>query len=118
MRYAPGSAFPRHVHSGGEEIFVLDGTFQDEHGDHPAGSYFRNPPRTSHVPAAEGGCTIFARLWQFRAGDGVQIIRQPGEGEAIQPRPGAISARLLFEDPAEHVLGSKPNQSIEDQHLP
>lgn len=46
VRYAPGSAFPRHVHSGGEEILVLEGTFEDEHGDYPAGSYFRNPPGT------------------------------------------------------------------------
>ena len=33
VRYAPGSAFPRHTHTGGEEFVVLDGVFQDEHGD-------------------------------------------------------------------------------------
>lgn len=27
VRYAAGSAFPPHVHSGGEEIVVLSGTF-------------------------------------------------------------------------------------------
>jgi anti-sigma factor ChrR (cupin superfamily) len=69
VRYAPRSAFPRHTHGGGEEIVVLDGVFQDEHGDYPAGSYFRNPPGTSHVPASMDGCTIFVRLWQFRDGD-------------------------------------------------
>ena len=62
VRYAPGSVFPRHSHGGGEEIVVLEGVFQDEHGDYPAGSYFRNPPGTSHVPASAGGCTIFVRL--------------------------------------------------------
>lgn len=103
VRYAPGSVFPRHVHSGGEEIFVLDGTFQDEHGDYPAGSYFRNPPGTSHVPAAKDGCIIFVRLWQYRQGDNAQIVRQPGEGEALAPRPGASAARLLFQDEAERV---------------
>lgn len=103
VRYAPGSAFPRHVHSGGEEIFVLEGTFQDEHGDYPAGSYFRNPPGTSHVPASEDGCTIFVRLWQYRAGDNLQVVRQPGEGETVAPRSGASAARLLFEDAAERV---------------
>ncbi|SFU52592.1 cupin domain-containing protein [Nitrosospira multiformis] len=46
VRYAPGSVFPRHTHGGGEEILVLDGVFQDEHGDYPAGSYLRNPPGT------------------------------------------------------------------------
>lgn len=78
VRYAPGSAFPRHTHHGGEEFLVLDGVFQDEHGDYPAGSYIRNPPGTSHVPAAREGCTIFVRLCQFRAEDRAQIVRQPG----------------------------------------
>jgi len=107
VRYAPGSAFPAHVHTGGEEILVLEGTFQDEHGDYPAGSYFRNPPGTSHKPAAEDGCTIFVRLWQYRQGDAAQIVRQPGEGEAASPRTGATTARVLFDDGVERV-------SIED----
>ncbi|CDX57691.1 Anti-ECFsigma factor ChrR [Mesorhizobium plurifarium] len=109
VRYAPGSAFPRHVHAGGEEILVLEGTFQDEHGDYPAGSYFRNPPGTSHVPASKEGCTIFVRLWQFREGDDAQIVRQPGDGEAALLRQGAEAARVLFDDGKERV-------SIEDWH--
>ncbi|MEI4485222.1 cupin domain-containing protein [Frigidibacter sp. MR17.14] len=104
VRYAKGSAFPAHVHTGGEEILVLDGTFQDEHGDYPAGSYFRNPPGTSHSPAAAEGCTIFVRLWQHRAGDGAQIVRRPGEGDALAPRPGVAEAIRLFEDGAERVV--------------
>src|SRR5215469_18213502 len=103
VRYAPDSAFPRHTHGGGEEIVVLDGVFQDEHGDYPAGSYFRNPPGTSHVPASENGCTIFVRLWQFRAGDRDQIVRRPAEGRPLQPRSGAASAIELFDDGFEEV---------------
>ena len=103
VRYAPGSAFPRHTHHGGEEILVLDGVFQDEHGDYPAGSYFRNPPGTSHVPAAREGCTIFVRLWQFRADDAAQIVRRPGEGAAANPQPGTRSTTVLFDDGQETV---------------
>lgn len=103
VRYAPGSIFPRHTHGGGEEIVVLDGVFQDEHGDYPAGSYFRNPPGTSHVPASRGGCTIFVRLWQFRDGDDVQVVRQPGEGRKTALRPGAAAATVLFDDGHEEV---------------
>ncbi len=103
VRYAPGSAFPRHTHSGGEEIVVLEGTFQDEHGNYPAGSYFRNPPGTSHIPASEDGCIIFVRLWQFRAGDQTQIVRQPGEGDGAKPRKGATRAVVLFDDGHERV---------------
>jgi anti-sigma factor ChrR (cupin superfamily) len=38
-----------HVHGGGEEFLVLEGVFQDEHGDFPAGTYVRNPPQSSHT---------------------------------------------------------------------
>jgi anti-sigma factor ChrR (cupin superfamily) len=69
VRYAPGSTFERHTHGGGEEILVLEGTFSDEQGDYPAGTYLRNPPQTDHAPFSETGCTLFVKLWQFEAGD-------------------------------------------------
>ena len=69
VRYAPNSHFSSHVHTGGEEFFVLDGVFQDEHGDFPAGSYIRNPPESSHTPRSAPGCTIFVKLWQFELSD-------------------------------------------------
>ena len=98
VRYAPNSAFPRHTHGGGEEIVVLDGVFQDEHGDYPAGSYFRNPPGTSHVPASAPGCTIFVRLWQFRESDREQVVRRPEERGS-----GTARAIELFDDGFENV---------------
>jgi anti-sigma factor ChrR (cupin superfamily) len=69
VRYAPGSAFDEHVHGGGEEFLVLDGTFSDAQGDYPAGSYVRNPIDTRHAPWSEGGCTIFVKLQQFAPDD-------------------------------------------------
>ena len=120
VRYASGSAFPSHTHSGGEEILVLEGTFQDEHGEYPAGCYFRNPPGTSHKPAAKDGCTIFVRLWQYRVGDDAQIVRQPGEGTQVSSREGARSSRLLFADDAERVLVEEWNPdaavTVENEH--
>lgn len=74
VRYDPGSSFKPHVHSGGEEIFVLDGVFSDEKGDYPAGSYFRNPPGTSHTPSSESGCTLFVKLCYFQPGDKRQRV--------------------------------------------
>jgi anti-sigma factor ChrR (cupin superfamily) len=69
VRYAPASHFSPHVHDGGEEFLVLDGVFQDEHGDCPAGSHIRIPSTTSHTPGSEPGCTIFVKLWQFDPND-------------------------------------------------
>ncbi|RVU42365.1 DUF4437 domain-containing protein [Lujinxingia sediminis] len=103
VRYAPGSAFPSHVHTGGEEFLVLVGVFQDDAGDYPAGSYVRNPPGSSHAPAAKDGAIIFVRLWQFRADDTTHVVRLPGEGQQVAPRHEGGSARVLFEDEHEQV---------------
>ncbi|WP_417455273.1 cupin domain-containing protein [Kiloniella sp.] len=61
--------FPEHTHDGGEEFFVLEGTFSDQYGDFPAGTYVRNPIGTSHAPHTVEGCTIFVKLWQFDKND-------------------------------------------------
>jgi anti-sigma factor ChrR (cupin superfamily) len=84
VRYAPGSRFERHVHGGGEEILVLEGTFSDEQGDCPAGTYLRNPPGTSHAPWSREGCTLFVKLWQFAAGDD-QPVRIDTRSEPWRP---------------------------------
>jgi len=73
VKYDPGSAFSPHTHDGGEEFIVLEGIFQDEHGDYPAGSYVRNPIGTSHTPRSDDGCTIFVKLWQFEESDQAQF---------------------------------------------
>jgi anti-sigma factor ChrR (cupin superfamily) len=69
VRYAPHSHFTPHTHGGGEEFLVLEGVFQGEHGDFPAGSYVRNPPTSRHTPGSESGCVIFVKLWQFNHKD-------------------------------------------------
>ena len=62
VRYAPHSHFSAHTHGGGEEFLVLDGVFQDEQGDYPAGTYVRNPPTSRHTPGSEPGCANASSL--------------------------------------------------------
>ncbi|ASM51972.1 hypothetical protein PESP_b0406 [Pseudoalteromonas espejiana DSM 9414] len=76
VRYAPGSEFSPHVHTGGEEFVVLEGVFQDEHGDFPQGSYIRNPPQSKHKPGSQNGCVIFVKLWQFQPQDRAHVRLQ------------------------------------------
>ncbi|MEO0618655.1 MAG: cupin domain-containing protein [Pseudomonadota bacterium] len=105
VRYAPGSQFSPHVHTGGEEFLVLDGVFQDEHGDFPAGSYIRNPPQSSHTPGSELGCTIFVKLWQFDLADRTAVRMDTaahGEWSADAARPG-VDVMSLHEDVRETV---------------
>src|SRR6201982_2883493 len=73
VRYAPGSHFSAHTHGGGEEFLVLEGVFEDERGDFPAGSYVRNPPTSRHTPSSATGCTLFVKLWQFDPADRKEV---------------------------------------------
>jgi quercetin dioxygenase-like cupin family protein len=104
VRYAPGSRFNAHTHTGGEEFLVLEGVFQDEHGDYPAGSYVRNPPGTRHAPGSEAGTVLFVKLWQFDPRDRSPVcVRTDGAAlSADVTRPG-VRLLPLFKDANEDV---------------
>lgn len=61
VRWAPRTRFARHRHWGGEEILVIEGVFQDEHGDYPAGSWLRSPHLSGHTPFSDDGCVIYVK---------------------------------------------------------
>lgn len=67
VRWAPGTKFNPHRHWGGEEIFVIEGTFQDEHGDYPAGSWIRSPHQSEHAPWSDEGCLIYVKTGHLLA---------------------------------------------------
>jgi anti-sigma factor ChrR (cupin superfamily) len=104
VSYLPGSAFSPHVHGGGEEFLVLDGVFQDELGDYPAGSYVRNPPTSRHTPRSEAGCTIFVKLHQFDPNDRTLVRVDAAKMESLPDaqRPG-VRITPLFADAHEQV---------------
>lgn len=104
VRYAPGSHFSPHVHTGGEEFVVIDGVFQDEHGDYPTGMYVRNPPTSSHTPGSEDGCTILVKLWQFDLADRQSVRLKIDRSAAVDEpdRPG-VGKQSLFSDARETV---------------
>ncbi|MEM9502084.1 MAG: cupin domain-containing protein [Pseudomonadota bacterium] len=104
VRYAKGSAFSEHTHSGGEEFIVLEGVFQDEHGDYPAGTYVRNPIGTHHVPRSDPGCTIFVKLWQFDPDDDDQIAVDLNAVElAPDPARAGVQHAILVDRDYEQV---------------
>jgi ChrR Cupin-like domain len=105
VRYAPHSRFSPHTHGGGEEFLVLDGVFQDEHGDYPAGTYVRNPPASRHRPASELGCTIFVKLWQFDPDDRTPVrIDTSGLSFTSAPDLAGVEFAPLYEGAGELVL--------------
>ncbi len=116
VRYAPGSHFSPHVHTGGEEFMVLEGVFEDEHGKFPAGSYLRNPPQSSHTPGSEDGCTIFVKLWQFAPDDRTHVRLRYDEMEHHQDslRPN-VGVTPLYQDDRETVQVERwaPNGKVQ-----
>ena len=61
VRWAPGTQFNPHRHYGGEEIYVVEGVFEDEFGRYPAGTWIRSPHLSAHRPFSNEGCTIFVK---------------------------------------------------------
>ena len=118
VRYAPNSHFPAHEHGGGEEFLVLSGTFSDESGDFPAGTYVRNPPGTRHAPFTRGGCEILVKLRQMQALGESQLIvditdrnqsvlyesAQTGEVVSIERLPAGAKDVLIPETNGQEIF--------------
>ena len=103
VRFAPGASFAAHDHDGGEEYLVVEGTFSDETGDFPTGTYVRNPPGTRHAPRTEGGCTIFVKLRQFAEGDDRSVAIAIADAAFGPGRGEGVEVALLHEHGAERV---------------
>ena len=61
FRWDAESGFYPHRHIGGEEIFVLAGTLEDEHGVYPSGTWLRNPSHSTHQPRSKEGCLFYIK---------------------------------------------------------
>lgn len=99
VRYAAGSHFSSHAHGGGEEFLVLDGVFQDENGDYPAGCYVRNPPQSFHTPGSAAGCIILVKLWQFSPQDSAPVRLSV---DRIAPVPDPLRSHVLIQPLHRH----------------
>ncbi len=102
VRYEPGASFRAHNHPGGEEILVLSGTFSDETGDYPAGTYFRNPIGFRHAPFSSEGCELFVKLHQFQPADEAHIVVDTRAAE-FRPGQGRLEVLPLHNHGAEQV---------------
>lgn len=62
VKWPAGEQFLPHRHFGGEEVLVLSGTFCDEHGHYPAGTWLRSPHLSEHHPYVEQETVIFVKV--------------------------------------------------------
>lgn len=68
VRWAPQTRFNPHRHFGGEEIFVVEGVFSDEHGSYPQGHWIRSPHLSQHQPFSVEGCLILVKTGHLHPG--------------------------------------------------
>lgn len=103
VRFAPGSKFDEHVHDGGEEFIVLEGTFSDEFGLYPKGTYVRNPMGSSHNPYSDSGCILFVKLRQFQTDDQEQVKINTNNETWLPGLVDGLSVMPLHHFKTEHV---------------
>ena len=103
VRFAPGSKFDEHVHDGGEEFIVLEGTFSDEFGSYPKGTYVRNPMGSSHNPYSDSGCILFVKLRQFQTDDQEQVKINTNNEAWLPGLVDGLSVMPLHHFKTEHV---------------
>ena len=95
VRYEAGRQFPEHAHGLGEEILVLSGTFADEHGRYPAGTYLRNPAGTAHAPYTDEGCRLFVKLRHMSPSDQQRVVIDTRNGNWNSGSGPGLSNMLL-----------------------
>jgi anti-sigma factor ChrR (cupin superfamily) len=119
VTFAPGAAFPQHTHPRGEEIFVLKGTFSDEFGDYPMGTYVRNPPGSNHAPFTRDGCKLFVKLDQFLPEDTAPVVVRP-EDHQWQNGIGNLNVLSLHEFLTQHtaLVYWPPNEKFQQHRHP
>jgi anti-sigma factor ChrR (cupin superfamily) len=61
VKWPKGEKFLEHQHFGGEEIFVLNGEFIDEHGKYPKGTWIRSPHLSIHHPYVDEETIIYVK---------------------------------------------------------
>lgn len=116
VKYAAGSSFSPHVHTGGEEFIVLSGVFEDDYGDWPVGSYIRNPPTSKHKPGSKDGCIILVKLSQFQEDDRTFVHANIDKlGAVSDANRSGVKVSPLYKDDHEDVRIEywEPNRSID-----
>jgi anti-sigma factor ChrR (cupin superfamily) len=96
VRYAPNSRFPAHSHALGEEFLVLTGTFSDEDGDYPPGTYVRNPPGSRHAPFSREGCVILVKLRQMTRDEPEKVRVFAGDRRWVTGSEPGVERALLY----------------------
>jgi hypothetical protein len=119
VRYVPGSSFSEHVHGGGEELLVLEGTFADAGGAYSEGTYVRNPPGSRHAPWSEEGCILLVKLRQMGPDETERVVVDATAADWRRAPGTELEELPLFSGATERVsllrLGSGAELELESE---
>ncbi len=61
VRFEPNTTLPTEELETRMEIFVVEGTYADEHGTYGVHTFIRNPKGWRHTPSSKDGCVLFVK---------------------------------------------------------
>lgn len=99
LKFEPGAALPAATLEDRMDIFVMQGSFSDEHGTYGEHTFIRNQPGLRHAPASREGCVLYVK-WRVP-------IRPGGERLVIDAK---TAQWLDFPHRGAKVLHLYPNQ--------
>jgi anti-sigma factor ChrR (cupin superfamily) len=87
-RFAPGARYNASPHPHATEILVLGGSFADDSGRYPVGTYIRNPPGFRNTLFSQEGGLLFVRACHFADDD---VARHVVDTAASSWRQGLVA---------------------------
>ncbi len=104
VRYPADGRFGAPTNGGGEEFLVLAGSFHDDAGNYPEGTYVRNPIVTAHASwAGPDGAVLFVKLHQFAAADTRRVVIDTRSAHWHQGLVPGLTVLPLHDHGPEHV---------------
>ena len=75
LRFAPGAKLPTETLVDRMDVFVLEGKYEDGHGEYGPHTFLRNQPGYTHTPASKDGCVLYVK-WRvpIRPGGGPRLV--------------------------------------------
>lgn len=73
LKFEPGAAMPASVLVDRLDVFVVEGSFADEHGSYGTHTFIRNQPGTRFTPVSALGCVLYMK-WRVPIRPGGQRI--------------------------------------------
>ena len=117
VRMEPGSVLPAEQLSDRMEILVRNGTYSDEHGEYPAGTYILNPPGFKHTPSSKQGCELYVQKRRGFSANSGRVVIDPNKSKWAPRFTGKMLR--LYEDDAvreEMHIGLMPAGQVGADH--